>query len=429
MTPGRRRVNTWIATLAALLLFAPHAFAMMLVPPSPLSVAFEPRTERLAPEGLEAVDQLAVRAAQCPATGLVVRVQPARGVGRALTQRRMAAVRARLLGLGLKLRVVQEPLDGSWSREGREPPQDHVLDAEVGAGADVWCHLREGSQIFGWAQQLARHVQGATPGMPAFWQNMSSSVRLRELALPLAKAAYCDGALRCNRHPALYAWLAEQALAEAPTHVRRDWLSALWTMADDAAVEAFTSRWALPPLTIEEQASVAEGLVASGLPWAVIERRLMQPGLMPLFASRPMSAGGSGPHGLLSAAARRGELDSFDRLIDAAGPAKPCLVANAFFRAVGGEEDFKAWQPHFGKWAQGVSVPYQPQGLDMLSCNPAGWVLLDCAIAEGDEAVRHAEIWKALQQAGITTASPAIQSLKTRGIAVEGLQCEPPARR
>lgn len=423
MAPGRWVANIWLAVcVAAVLLCARQAVAMTLVPPPPLSIAFESRTARLTQAGLVAVDELAARAAQCPATGLVVRVQPARAADRTVTQRRMAAVRARLLGFGLKLRFIQGPLVRSWSAEDASRPRADALLAEVGAGDDVWCDLREGSQIFGWAHQLGRFVEGGTSVMPAFWQQMSMSVRLQALALPLAKAAYCDGAPQCNRHPALYTWLAEQALPASSIDVRRDWLLALWTMADDAEVEAFRSRWALLPLTVEERASGADWLVSGALPWAVIERRLMEPGLMPMFGGRLP------PQSLLYAATQRGELDSFDRLLDAAGPTKSCLVVDAFFRAVGDEEHFEVWRPHFGNWARGVSVPYQEAGRGDLSCNPAGWILRECAVAEGDEIRRVAVIWKVLRQAGITTDSPAIQALKTPDVAVEQRQCELPPR-
>lgn len=429
MTPARGIASTWLAAcVAAMLFFAPCAGAMTLVPPELLAIAFESRTARLTAEGLQTVDRLAVRAAQCPATGLVVRVRPARGADKVVTQRRIAAVRARLAGLGLELRVVQGPLTRSWSSQDRNPDA-HVLNAEVSAGSDVWCHPRQGSQIFEWARQLGRHVEGVAPEMPVFWQQMSASVRLLELARPLAKAAYCDGALTCDRHPALYTWLAEQALPKASADIRRDWFFALWTMAGDAEVEAFRSRWSLSPLTVEERVEGADRLASSGLPWATIEHRLMAPGLMPLFASRPMVGGGPGPQALLAAAVRRGELESFDRLVEAAGPAKACLVTDAFRRAVGLAEEFEALRAHFGNWSRGMSVPYQEDDLDDLSCNPAGWVLLECNLAQGDEADRVAVIWQALRQAGVTTTSPAIQALKARRVDVDRLQCEPPSMR
>lgn len=408
--------------ILAVLLGWPHAAALSIAPPRPLPLLFEVQTDRLTRDGLLALDRLAVRAAQCPAGDLAVHVQPAPSAHTRLTAKRIAVVQARLQRLGLKLTVASKPLRASASDGGR-PRRRDVLLADVGTDEDVWCGLRAGSQILDWAQELGRHVDDATAEAPAFWRWMSTQVKVRELALPLAIAAYCDGALECDRRPALFHWLAAQALEAVPVERRRQWLLALWTLAEDSEVERFRARWSLSPLTVDERAGLAHEMAASGLPWAVIERRLLGPGVMERFGRTPVIAGGPGPHWLLEAAERRGQLDSFNRLIEAAGPAKACFVDDAFRLAAVLDDKYDIWKPHFAHWARGLAALPQRNGPDYLSCNPVARFLLDCSLADADALPRYRAIWTALRQAGVTTTSPGVQSLLAHGFAVEKLQC------
>lgn len=399
------------------------ASAYSISPPAAMALQFEARTDRLTREGLLALDELAVLAGQCSAEALAVHVLPAAGVERSMTERRIAVVQKRLDRLGLKLTVEMKPLR---HEDTARPRHRGMLLADVGADDDVWCDLREGSQAFTWADELGRHVEGVEPRLPAFWQRLSEQGRL-SLALPLATAALCAESSGCTRHPELYHWLAEKALATTSPKGRRWWLLNLWAQAEDAEVERFRRRWALAPLTLEERARQAHELGSGGLPWAVIEQRLLQPGLMMQFGGQPMIAGGPGPHWLLSAASRRGELDSFDRLIDAAGPAKTCFVADAFQRAAALEDEFEGLRPHFENWSRGIATPYSPpQAFD--ACNPLAQVLVGAFCEkvpeDGGMADRYQVIWGALQQAGITKDMAAVQSLFVPGQEVRAWQCK-----
>lgn len=412
-----------VACVAAAALASSVATAMSIMPPPAIALQFEARTDRLTLEGLLALDELAVRAGQCPAEGLAVHVLPATRAEPALTQRRIAVVQQRLERLGLKLAVEMKPLRGE---DTARPRHRGMLLADVGAEDDVWCDLRAGSQAFTWADELGRYVEGAEPRLPAFWQRLSQQGR-SSLALPLATAALCAESSDCTRHPELYHWLAEKALPTASPKGRRWWLLNLWAQAEDAEVERLRRRWALAPLTLEERAGRAHELASGGLPWAVIEQRLLQPGLMMRFGGQPMISGGPGPHWLLSAASRRGELDSFDRLIGAAGPAKTCFVAEAFQRAAALEDEFEVLKPHFASWSRGIATPYSPpQAFD--ACNPLEGVLVGAFCQKVQEedgmASRYQVIWGVLQQAGITKDTLAVQSLFVPGQEVRPWQCK-----
>ena len=408
-----------VACVVAVALGGSAASAFSTSPPAGIALQFEARTDRLTREGLLALDELAVLAGQCPAEALAVHVLPAAGVEMSLTQRRIASVQKRLDRLGLKLAVEMKPL----RHEGASRPRRRdVLLADVGADDDVWCDLRKGSQAFTWADELGRHVEGAEPRLPAFWQRLSKQGRL-SLALPLASAALCAESSGCTRHPELYHWLAEKALPTASLKSRRSWLLNLWAQAEDADVERFRRRWGLVPLAVEERAAQADTLAVSGLPWAVIEQRLLQPGVMARFGERPMIAGGPGPHCLFYTASRRGQLDAFDRLIDAAGPAKACFAAQAFEAAGVDQEQFDQWRPHFADWARGATVPYQPRYMRGLpnDCDPVAVVLREAFCVDPDDsAARYESIWHVLVGSGVAHDAPSVRLFTEP--AVEGIR-------
>lgn len=411
-----------MALVAAAALAGPAARAYSIARPAAISLQFEAGTDRLTHAGLVGVDELAVRAGQCPAQALAVHVVPAARVEPALTQRRVAVVQERLERLGLKLAVEMKPLR---SEETARPQHGGMLLADVGADDDVWCDLRAGSQVFTWADELGRHVEGADPRLPAFWQRLSEQGR-SSLALPLATAALCAESSGCTRHPELYHWLAEKALATASPGSRRGWLLNLWAQAEDAEVERLRRRWGLAPLTLEERAGQAHELASGGLPWAVIEQRLLQPGLMARFGERPMILGGPGPHWLLSAASRRGALDSLDRLISAAGPAKACFTEMALWGAGGDQEQFDAWKPYFARWAQGALTPHQTRS-SPVSCNSVALVTREafCVGAPDDVSARFEAIWDVLQQAGVTFDTPEVRQFIGPGDGRQPCRLEP----
>lgn len=397
------RLGRLAATFIAAMLVGPWAAAMSTMAPDAIAILFEADSDRLTREGLVAVDRLAVRAAQCPAGELAASLQPARRVAAALTLRRLQAVRRRLVFLGLDVKVQAEPLD-TWER--RVPRQPHVLLADVGSGSDVWCFGSEGAYLVDWAQALSRYVEDRSRPVPSFWQRLSPAARDAELALPLAMAALCADRDGCDRRPALYHWLAETALRSASTERKRLWLVNLWTLDEDAEVERFRQRWALTPLTAEERAEEAHRLVASGLPWAVIEQRLLEPGVMRRFAEAPMSAGGPGPHWLLHEATRRSQLDSLDRLLDAAGPAKACLVDAALQMAANGEEDFSAWLPHVAAWGRGAGTAVHTQRYSLYRCDPTARLMMGalCGLDPAEDAItaRYQTMWQKWLDAGVT---------------------------
>ncbi len=417
-----RWVVQWLSRVAVVSMAAvggsPVA-AMSIMPPDPIPLRFEARTDRLTRDGFAALDELAVRAAQCPTNELDVHVWPAKNADMALTKRRLSVVRERLGRLGLKLAVELKPLRTSARAR---PRHRDALWADAGAADDVWCYLREGSILFAWAEEMGRYVDGATPTPPAFWQRLSGRGR-DLLAMPMAIAALCGEAQGCTRHTELFHWLADQALEKAGIETRRGWLLHLWAKAEDPDVERFQRRWKLAALTLEERGGYAHEMVNSGLPWPVIERRLLDPGLMTNFGEQPMIAGGPGPHWLFYTASRRGQLDAFDRLIDAAGPAKACFVAQAFEAAGVDQEQFDQWRPHFADWARGATVPYQPRYMRGLpnACDPVAVVLSEAFCVDPDDsAARYESIWHVLVGSGVAHDAPSVRLFTEP--AVEGIR-------
>jgi hypothetical protein len=209
--------------------------------------------------------------------------------------------------------------------------------------------------------------------------------------------------------------LAETALRSASTERKRLWLLCLWAQGEDADVERFRQRWALAPLTVEERAEDAHSLVASSLPWAVIERRLLEPGVMRRFAEAPMIAGGPGPHWLLHEATRRSQLDSFDRLLDVAGPAKACLVDGALQMAANSEEDFAIWLPHVAAWGRGGGTAVHAPKYLPYPCDPTARLMTGalCGFDPAEDAItaRYQAMWRKWLEAGVTPNAGTVRRL------------------
>ncbi|RYE80931.1 MAG: hypothetical protein EOO80_02560 [Oxalobacteraceae bacterium] len=204
-------------------------------------------------------------------------------------------------------------------------------------------------------------------------------------------------------------------MRNASTERKRLWLLNLWTQDEDAEVERFRQRWALAPLTVSERAGRASELVTSGLPWEVIEQRLVEPGVMRQFADAPMILGGPGPHSLLYAATRRGRLDSLDRLLDAAGPAKACLVEYALDMAANSEEDFPLLLPHVVAWGRGAGTAVHPMTYVPDACDPTARLMTGalCALDPADNEVtaRYQSMWRTWLDAGVAPNAETIRRL------------------
>jgi hypothetical protein len=402
------------AFVAWVVLCSPWAAAMTIAPPEAIAILFETRSHRLTREGLVAVDRLAVRAAQCPVGELTAYLQPAKAAGETLTQQRLQTVRRRLAFLGLEAKVQTKPLR-EWARELPMPRQGHVMLADVGTDGEGWCGQRGDTYMFLWAQALGRHVEDPSQALPSFWRRLSPRVRSDELALPLAMAAFCADPGGCGRHPELYHWLAERALRGASTERKREWLVRLWTQDEEAEVERFRKRWALAPLTVEERADHTLELAASGLPWSMIERRLIEPGLMRRYAGEPAIWAGSPGDSLLQEATRRHQLDSFDRLLDAAGPAKACLVEDALRLAANSEEDFSGWLAHVAAWARGAGHAVHATKYGPEACDPTALLMRGalCGLDPEEDALtaRYQAMWQKWVNAGVTPSAETVLRL------------------
>jgi hypothetical protein len=192
----------------------------------------------------------------------------------------------------------------------------------------------------------------------------------------------------------------------------------LWALADDGDVEHLRARFDLSVLTAEERASVAEVLVESGLPWDVIERRLIDPGVMAAFVeASPVGDIGLPFYSLSQAALDRGLMPSLVRLANSAGPARACFVENVLWFATGSTESFEALKPHMAALlGRDVMRPYRMRQIPK-TCDPTTGLLEEAFCWVGNEAAaaRARALWVAWIQTGAPRYEPAIARLTTSG--------------
>lgn len=403
-----------VAALALLLSMAP-AVALTLAEPDPIAIGFEAGRSRLTRDGQVAVDSLALRVAECSADKISVQLRHDASLPAELATARLDSVRRRLWQLGLQPTYVLAP--AKWAARNRE-----FVRATVDSDQGVWCSGHKRRHLAVWADSMGRYVDNPALGAPAFWRRMTPEGR-RDLALPLAIKAYCLQGEACARGRATFHWLvAEIARRELPAR-RRQWLRTIWQIGDDEDVERLEQGLGVEALTVDERAYAADALIASPLPWAVIERRLLEPQVMKAYGDLAPSAGPQ-EQWLVGVAAERGELESFGRLIDAAGPAKACLVDGAFRYIGATEERFRAWLPHVSNWVRGVDPSYKPPR-GPAACDPFATVLVSayCANWPKEEAARFESLWKLLSPSGVMPESPGVKAMTTPGAALSGWQC------
>lgn len=405
-----------VAALALLLSMAP-AVALTLAEPDPIAIGFEAGRSRLTRDGLVAVDSLALRVAECSADKISIQLRHDAALPAELATARLDSVRRRLWQLGLQPTYVLAP--AKWAAHNRE----FVL-ATVGSDQGVWCSGNKRHHLAVWADSMGRYVEKPSLGAPAFWRRMTPEGR-RDLALPLAMEAYCLQGEACARGRATFHWLVAQIALREPPARRRKWLRTIWQIGADEDVARLEQGLGVTALTVDERADAADVLIASPLPWALIERRLLEPQLMKAYGDLAPSVGASPqPQWLVGEAAERGELDSFARLIDAAGPAKACLVDGAFRYIGATEERFMAWQPHVANWVRGIDPSYKPpRGL--AACDPFATVLVSayCAAWPKEEAARFESLWQSLSGSGAMPESPGLKAMTTPGAALSAWQC------
>lgn len=405
-----------MAVLGLLFSMAP-ALALTVAEPEPIAIGFEAGRGRLTRDGQVAVDELALRVAECSAGRLSIQLQHDAALPAELATARMDSVRRRLWQLGLQpIYVLAPSRRATRSRE--------LVLATVGSDQGVWCSGDQRRHLAIWADSMGRYVAKPALGAPAFWRRLTPEGR-RNLALPLATEAYCLQGDDCIRGRATFHWLVAQVALHEPAARRREWLRTIWMMGEDEDVARLEQGLGVPALTVDERAHAADLLIASPLPWPVIERRLLEPELMKAYGDLAPSVGaGPQPQWLFGEAVARGELQSFARLLDAAGPAKACLVDGAFTYIGASEEKFLAWKPLVASWVRGVDPSYRPPR-GQAPCDPFATVLVSayCAGWPAEEAARFERLWQLLNGSDGAMKSPGVKAMTTPGAALIGWQC------
>jgi hypothetical protein len=398
-----------VAALVLLFGMAP-ALALTLAEPDPISIGFEAGRSRLTREGLVAVDSLALRVAQCSAGRLSIQLHHAAALPAELAAARLNSVRHRLWQLGLQPTYVLMPS----KRAARDPA---FIRATVDSDQGVWCGGSKPRHLAVWADAMGRYVEQPALGAPVFWRRLTPEGR-RELALPLAAEAYCLQGEACDRGRAAFHWLVAQIAGREPPSRRRDWLLTIWQIGADEDVVRLEQALGVAALSVDERAHAANELIASPLPWAVIERRLLAPQLMKAYADLLQG------ERLVFAAVERGELDALSRLLDAAGPARACLVDRAFVYVGATEERFQAWLPHVSNWLRGVDPHYMPAWIPA-TCDPLATVLENayCSNWPKEEAARFEKLWQWLSSSGVVTESPGVKAMTAPGETSSGSHC------
>lgn len=399
--------------------FCGNAMAF-IPPPEPLHISFEAGIDRLSVEGRIAVDRLAVRAARCEDGPLRVAMSHSRSTPPSLVTARTLVVQARLARLGLKAVYVTQPTAG----------QGDAMDAVVTVHGNEYCDRDNSAVLQQWAEEMARVVRRPASGMPTFWRRMSPQVRQRDLALPLAVAAYCGAAVgSCRRNPVVLEWLTDHVARHAAMDDRQRWLWHFWTLSVDPDLARLQARLALPSLSAMDRSCLLAEIGQSDLPWETLERRVMQPDLIALLQdySACFVHEEFGP--FIAAAVRNRRMDVVEQLIDATKVEKPGLLAFAITAAVGlpDEVDFEAAMGRLTAmvgtvYGSGGAKPVVDRGTATLHLlvgahcpQVVGWASASPS--------RYGQVWDRLIQAGFVPEPDVLSTLTTTGFFAPPQRC------
>lgn len=396
-------------TCAGLLLLADlPALALSIAPPEPLQIRFESGQDRLTSAGEATVDRLAVRSAQCRDGRLRVVLSHRADSPPGEVESRYRAVRQRLAGLGVA------PIYVNRTAKRRANGADTVW-ASVEAAGDEYCFNDDSQLLRQWVGQLAQHAAQPASRPPGFWVRMTPQVRREDLALPLARVAYChsESGVRptdCTPRPEVFGWLAERVGTRQPRDMRQRWLAVAWSAVDDEALAHWQQRLRAGELPLALRAWHAGVLVGSDLPWPVVQQRLLAPGLMAEVGTQVRYSSFPTAARIVEATVARHQIDALPRLIAAAGEQATGLYWELIRVAVEVPEDADA-----------------ERLLALLPAHYEGWPLWNSQLVEvlvlgehcpgmwGPQAAeRYARIWQRLLATGFQPDPQALRTLTER---------------
>ncbi|MBH9553287.1 hypothetical protein [Inhella gelatinilytica] len=320
--------------------------------PEPLAIPFGAGQAKLDARVVEVLDQLAIRAQHCAKEGeLVFQVRHMPGADPKLLLRREAAIRARLdaLGLSVKMERLQFSIptgSGAVSVDPDEealppapPPPPWYLEGAVRAGEDDFCF--EGQDTFAWTERnprllawvraLEQSLRQKAAKAPSFWQLITPSVRRAFLSPSLAREAYALSLAGRPDARGVFWWLVDQDAVALPPAQRLEWVRYLWQAGADEDLSELSRRLAIPGISLDDRVVRAPILMEANLPWPVIERRLMEEGLMRRAGEvlRPTFGQRDSRLIMTESMIRRPQWAAWARLTRAAGAARACFLSDA----------------------------------------------------------------------------------------------------
>jgi len=233
----------------------------------------------------------------------------------------------------------------------------HWFQAGSVSGADDYCFEDRG--LFGEPSprllplllQLEKAIQQPPVQSPALWGRLSLKVRQAYLIPALARLAHARdqaGDLRARR---VFWWLVDEEATRLPPTDRHQWALYAWQEATDGDLQEVQRRLGILNIELDARARRATDLIWSKLPWSVVERRLMAPGLMERMGQLSNSQAQ-----LILAVQGRGEWAAWGRLVHRAGPLRACflsLAVSAF--EIPSDQAPHPGLAHLSEWVSGPS--------------------------------------------------------------------------
>ena len=211
-----------------------------------------------------------------------------------------------------------------------------------------------------------------------------------------------------------------------PPEIRHQWALYLWQSGTDADLQEIQRRLGIGSIDLDELVQRAPRLMWSKLPWPVVERRLMAPGLMARAGLdlMPVLASAYSRLGMTEAVAKRNEWVAWGRLVRSAGSARACFLSDAVYLL----QPHRRNNPppelqHLAAWAAGPAgfVENGP-----FSCDPTAQ-LLDMGAGCGDPRDSHPAVATAWLKAGLVLHPESVaRALSPDGVWGDGkCQLEP----
>lgn len=222
----------------------------------------------------------------------------------------------------------QRQIAPHWHLEGSVRARDSDFCFEDQA---VHAWTAEPPRLLPWLIQLEAALQQARGPLPSYWERLSPQVRRSSLSPSLARLAYMRAQAGHASSRRVFWWLVDEEARRMRPDVRLQWVLYLWQSGTDADLQEIQRRLGVADIELDERVHRASQLMWSKLPWPVVERRLMAPGLMQRAGESlgPWLGQRDSRLNMTAAISKRREWSGWSRLLRSAGTARACFVADA----------------------------------------------------------------------------------------------------